>query len=418
MVAFQAPATGANVASESVEAFREHAAAWFDSHAPARAQGGPAAPGASRAEELDRVAAAKRFQGQMYDAGLAGVRWPREHGGRGLTLAHEMALSAAAEPFDLPTGVVFSITFGMCGPTLLAHGSDEQKSHIGPMLRGEEIWCQLFSEPGAGSDLANISATAVWDGARWIVNGQKVWSSGAHYSDFGLLLARTAPELPKHRGLTMFILDMRAPGVTVRPLRQINGSEHFNEVFLDDVAINEHQIVGELNRGWQTAITTLMNERVALGGGGDPDQQATVEAVFRMARSSGCHDDPVVRDRLASIYTQHMILGLIGQRVREAVLRGADPGPEGSVAKLATARFAKHTAALAAEIAGAQALAWEGADSVGAKWVNLLLSAPARSIAGGTDEVQRNIIAERVLGLPREVDLPRDKLFRNSAVAR
>jgi len=403
-----------------VDAFRDRAGAWFEAHAPRRSSDGHSGveQDTSRDHELEHVDAARRFQSKMHAAGLSGVRWPREYGGQGLTLAHEVALATVTAPFDLPTGFVFSITFGMCGPTLLAHGTEGQKSlHVSQMLSGEQIWCQLFSEPGAGSDLAAIRATAIPDGDHWVVNGQKVWSSGAHYSDFGLLLARTAPELPKHRGLTMFIVDMRSPGVTVRPLRQINGDVHFNEVFLDDVRIHQDRVVGRVNDGWRTAITTLMNERVALGAGGDPDQHARVEALFRLARVNDRFDDPVVRDRLAKVYTEHTIIGLIGQRIRDAVLRGVDPGPEGSIAKLATARFAKGLSALAADIAGAQAGAWDGDDARSATWVNLLLSAPARSIAGGTDEVQRNIVAERVLGLPRELDPGRDTPFRELPVS-
>jgi alkylation response protein AidB-like acyl-CoA dehydrogenase len=406
---------------ESVDAFRDRATTWFEAHGPRRSSDGHSGleQGTSRDQELEQVAAARRFQSEMHAAGLSGVRWPLEYGGQGLTLAHEVALATVAAPFDLPTGFVFSITFGMCGPTLLAHGTDEQKSqHVSQMLSGEQIWCQLFSEPSAGSDLAAIRASAIRDGDHWVINGQKVWSSGAHYSDFGLLLARTAPELPKHRGLTMFIVDMQSAGVTVRPLRQINGDEHFNEVFFDDVRIRQDRVVGQVNDGWRTAITTLMNERVALGAGGDPDQQARVEALFRLARVNQRYDDPVVRDRLAKVYSEHTIIGLIGQRIRDAVLRGVDPGPEGSIAKLATARFAKGLAALAADIAGAQAGAWDKSDIRSAMWVDLLLSAPARSIAGGTDEVQRNIVAERVLGLPRESDPVRDKPFRELSVGR
>jgi alkylation response protein AidB-like acyl-CoA dehydrogenase len=413
-------AAGVSTDRESVDAFRDRARAWFDAHAPRRASDDRSVVERITPErELRQVAAARRFQAEMYAAGLSGVRWPREYGGQGLTLAHEVALATAAAPYDLPTGFVFSITFGMCGPTLLAHGTEAQKSrHVRQMLNGEQIWCQLFSEPGAGSDLASIRASAIREGDDWIVNGQKVWSSGAHYSDFGLLLARTASERPKHRGLTMFIIDMRSAGVTVRPLRQINGDEHFNEVFLDGVRIPEYQVVGGVNDGWRTAITTLMNERVALGAGGDPDQQARVEALFRLARENGRYDDPVVRDRLARVYSEHTVIGLIGQRIRDAVLRGVDPGPEGSVAKLATSRFARDLAELGADIAGAHAGAWESGDARSLTWVNVLLSAPARSIAGGTDEVQKNIVAERVLGLPRELDPGREAPFRELPVTR
>jgi acyl-CoA dehydrogenase len=394
----------AGAGTESREDFRERVGGWLGEHAPRRSPQGWASAQrvATREQEHEQVAAAKRFQARLFEAGLAGLRWPRAYGGQGLSLAHEVAFAEAATPFDLPTGFVFSITFGMCGPTLLAHGTERQKHrHIAPMLRGEEIWCQLFSEPGAGSDLASIRSSAVRDADHWVVTGQKVWSSGAHYSDFGLLLARTAPELPRHRDLTMFIVDMRCPGLAVRPLRQMNGAEHFNEVFFDGVRVPAANVVGEVNEGWHTAITTLMNERVALGGGGDPDENARIESLFLLARDKGCYDDPVIRDRLASVYIQHVIIGLIGQRVRDAALRGVAPGPEGSIAKLATARHAKGLAALAADIAGAQLGAWDAADARGAAWANLLLSAPARSIAGGTDEVQKNIIGDRVLGLPR-----------------
>lgn len=412
------PAPGEASEVESLDAFRDRAGRWLEAHAPRRSSDGWAGAQqlATRDQEREQVAAAKRFQAELSAAGLAGIRWPRAYGGQGLTLAHEIAFAAALESFDLPTGVVFSITFGMCGPTVLARGTQQQKlRHLAPMLCGEQIWCQLFSEPDAGSDLAAIRSSAVLDGDHWVVNGQKVWSSGAHYSDFGLLLARTAPELPKHRGLTMFIVDMRWPGLTVRPLRQMNGAEHFNEVFLDDVRIPAVNIVGQVNDGWRTAITTLMNERVALGGGGDPDQNAKVESLFRLARATGRYDDPVVRDRLARVYSEHTIIGLIGQRVRDATLRGVEPGPEGSIAKLATARFAKRLAALATDVAGTQGLAWDRADLRSAAWANLLLTTPARSIAGGTDEVQRNIIGDRVLGLPREPEPGRDAPFRDRA---
>ncbi len=401
---------------ESVEAFRDRAGSWLDAHAPRRStdRQDVAEQQVTGARGRDPIAAAKRFQAELFEAGLTGLRWPRAYGGRELTLAHEIAFAAAAAPFDLPTGFVFSITFGMCGPTVLAHGTEQQKRrYIEPMLRGAQIWCQLFSEPGAGSDLAAIRTSAVRDGDHWVVNGQKVWSSGAHYSDFGLLLARTAPELPKHRGLTMFVVDMRRPGLTIRPLRQMNGAEHFNEVFFDDLRIPADSVVGEVNDGWRTAITTLMNERVALGGGADSDRQAGVENLFRLARAAGRYDDPVVRDRLARTYIEHSIVGLIGQRVRDAALRGVAPGPEGSIGKLATARSDKGLAALAADLGGARIAAWDDSGRDCTVWTDLLLSVPARSIAGGTDEVQKNIVGDRVLGLPREHEPGRHGPFRD-----
>jgi alkylation response protein AidB-like acyl-CoA dehydrogenase len=288
----------------------------------------------------------------------------------------------------------------MAGPTIIAHGTPEQKERfLRPLLRGEEVWCQLFSEPGAGSDLAGLSCRAVRDGDEWVVTGQKVWTSGAHESDWGILLARTDPDQPKHRGITYFLVDMHSPGIEIRPLRQMTGAAHFNEVFLTDVRIPHANVLGDVNGGWGVAMTTLANERVFIGGGGTgpsfPD-------LIDLARKLGRTDDPVVRQSLAAAHTRVELLRYLGLRVRTATSRGEMPGVEASVMKLAHATNLKHLGDLAMAIEGAAGMLIGDDAPSGGVWQQQLLSAPSIRIAGGSDEVQRNIMGERALGLPSE----------------
>jgi alkylation response protein AidB-like acyl-CoA dehydrogenase len=294
----------------------------------------------------------------------------------------------------------FTVGVAMAGPTLIAHGSEEQKArYLDPLLRGREIWCQLFSEPGAGSDLAGLGTRAVRDGDEYVVNGQKVWTSGAHYSDRGILLARTDPDQPKHRGITYFVVDMRSPGIDIRPLRQMTGGSHFNEVFLTDVRVPAANVIGEPDNGWRVALTTLANERTAIGGGGSGVRFAEIQ---QLAAEFGRTGDPIVRQRLAALYTNLELLRYLGFRIQTALSQGRPPGPESSVLKLA---YSRHVASL-----GDVALAMEGpagglagADAPDAGyWQLRFLGQYGVRIGGGTDEVQRNVIGERVLGLPGE----------------
>jgi alkylation response protein AidB-like acyl-CoA dehydrogenase len=276
------------------------------------------------------------------------------------------------------------------------------------MLRGDEIWAQLFSEPGAGSDLAAVATRAVRDGEGWVVSGQKTWSSGAHYADFGILLARTDPKAPKHRGITYFLLDLRAPGVTVRPLRQMSGGSHFNEVFLDEVRIPDAQRVGEVGAGWAVARTTLLNERMALGGA---EGFFHLEELLEHARRHPERLDALARDELGRILVWSRTLELLNARVITKLGRGRIPDAEGSVMKLAIARLVSRGSELALRLMGPEALARKG------PWQNQWLFAPSLHIAGGTDEIQKTIAAETVLGLPREPrgdrDLPFDQIPRS-----
>ncbi len=365
--------------------------------------------------EQERIAEAKAFQGKLFDAHLAGITWPREHGGCGLGTAEAEVFNEEAAAFELPTGI-FLIGHGMCGPTLLALGTEEQKHrYIPPMLRGDEIWCQLFSEPEAGSDVASLQTRAVRDGDEWVVDGQKVWTSGAHYSDFGMLIARTDPDVPKHQGLTMFIVDMRSPGIETRPLRQITGGANFNEVFFTDAHVPHANVVGTVNEGWRAAITMLMNERMAVAQGGGMGG-ANIRSVIRLARERNLDHDPLVRQQIADLWIRTTIMRYIGIRLREAVKAGRVPGPEGSIAKLAGAQLGKDLANVALAIAGPQGQAWSAGDPTGNRWATALLAAPAGAIAGGTDQIQRNIIGERVLGLPREPQTDRTVPFRDLLV--
>ena len=369
--------------------------------------------------EQRRIAEAQAFQAALFDAGLAGITWPKEYGGAGLGNRELEIFNEEAAAFELPTGV-FLIGHGMCGPTLLALGTEEQKQrYVPPMLRGDEIWCQLFSEPGAGSDVASLQTRAVRDGDEWVVSGQKVWTSGAHYSRYGMVIARTDPDVPKHRGITMFVVDMRAPGVEVRPLRQITGGANFNEVFFTDVRIPAENVVGDVDEGWRAAITMLMNERmvgVASQGGGGVMGGGDLGAVIRLARERGVNGDPVVRQRIADLWIRREIMRYTGMRLRAAVKAGRPPGPEGSIAKLFGARLGADRASVALAIAGAGGAAWEAGRRGANRWAMGVVAAPAGRIAGGSDEVQRNIIGERVLGLPKEPQVDREVAFRDLLV--
>jgi len=319
-----------------------------------------------------------------------------------------------AKGFDVPDHV-FRIGTTMGGPTVIAHGTDEQRARwLPPLLTGEEIWCQLFSEPGAGSDLAGLRTTAVRDGDEWVVNGQKVWSSGAHYSRRGLLLARTDPDAPKHAGITYFLIDMEASGIEIRPLRQMTGGSHFNEVFFTDTRIPDADRLGDVDDGWRVAQTTLLNERAAIAEliGGSNAALALAE-LARAATEQGRPgvDDPRVRQRIADIYTRAEILRYVGLRIVSAFSRNALPGPEASVAKLAMADMLRTASDLAMSLLGPGAVA-EADPSVSEAWISGFLAAPAVRIAGGSDEIQRNIIGERVLGLPKEPGPAKTTPFR------
>jgi len=340
----------------------------------------------------------QEWQRKLYDAGWAGISWPEAHGGRGGTVGEARIFAREQARFEVDTGV-FAVGIAMVGPTLMTHGTPaQQERYLRPLLRGDEVWCQLFSEPGAGSDLAGLRTRAERDGDEWVVNGQKVWSSGAHHSDLGILLARTDPDASKHRGITYFVLDMHSPGVEIRPLRQINGVAHFNEVFLTDVRIPHTNVVGEVDGGWTVAHTTLANERNLIGGG----TTVGFRDFLRLAEGEGRVGDPVLRQRLAAAYMRFEVIKYLGLRAQAAARRGGAPGPESSVLKLAVSRHVALNGDLALALEGpAGALLHDDAPH-GGFWQQQFLGQWGVRIGGGTDQVQRNVIGERVLGLPAE----------------
>ncbi len=399
----------------SVADFRNRARAWLEQNAPRRDGGEAAEPGRAG------IAAQKAFQARLYDAGLAGITWPREYGGQGLTNAEQIAFGQAARDYALPVGA-FVIGLGMPGPTILELGSEEQKKRYLPkLLRGEEIWCQLFSEPSGGSDVAALITTAVQvkgegeaGGDEWVLNGQKVWTSGAQYSDFGAVIARTDPTVPKHNGITMFIVDMHAPGVTVRPLKVATGAAPFNEVFFDQVRLPADAVIGEVNDGWHAAVVMLRNERVAIGTMAAPrTSPLSYHSLSGLAARLGTAGSGLDR-RLAELYARERSVQLFGQLLREEAMAGRDPGPRGSVAKLAGAELGIFASLVAADVLGPAAAASDR-DDVRAV-LNAMIAAPGGSIAGGTNEIQRNIIGERVLGLPKDPGVDRSTPFNQLRV--
>jgi alkylation response protein AidB-like acyl-CoA dehydrogenase len=402
--------------------YRSRARAWLEENAP-RPSGELDGEDVGSSAGVDGQRA---FQAKLYDAGFVGITWPAEYGGQGLTNAEQIAFSEEARHFALPVGA-FIIGLGMPGPTILECGSEEQKRrYLPPMLRGEEIWCQLFSEPGAGSDVASLQATAIRDGDTFVLNGQKVWTSGAQYSDFGAILARTDPTLPKHSGISMFIVDMHAPGVTVRPLRVATGSAPFNEVFFDNVRLGADALVGTENRGWDVAVVMLRNERVAIGTmTSSRDNPLGFESLRDLAVKLDRAGDPAARRRLAELYARERAYRLFGRLLREEAMSGGSIGARGSVAKLAGAELGAFAASVAADVLGDAIAGYDssgdhgsgdhGSSHYGSGYhgdelrgvVTAIVAVPGGAIAGGTNEIQRNIIGERVLGLAKDPGVDR-----------
>jgi alkylation response protein AidB-like acyl-CoA dehydrogenase len=396
------------------EDFRARARAWLEANAPRRGSADDEAEAETRGQDAV-IAEQKAFQAKLYDAGFAGLTWPKEYGGQGLGSAEQIAWSQESRDYDLPTGVFF-IGLSMPGNTILEVGTDAQKQRFLPkMLRGEEIWCQLFSEPGAGSDVASLQTSAVRDGDEWVLNGQKVWTSGAQYSDYGAILTRTDPAKPKHEGISMFIVDMHAPGVTVRPLKVATGHSPFNEVFFDNVRLPADAIIGEENKGWAAAVVMLRHERIAIGTmGSSRTSPLAFDSLRDLAAGLGRTSDQGVRRELAELYAHGRAMQLFALLLRQETQAGRPPGARGSIAKLAGSELTRFAGNIAADVLGDQLAAFDS-DELQAVSTSIV-AAPGNSIAGGTAEIQRNIIGERVLGLAKDPGVDRATPFNQLRV--
>jgi acyl-CoA dehydrogenase len=368
----------------------------------------------SHERELELLEEAKKWRAARYDAGLGWITGPAEYGGRGLSSAYDRLYGQLEGRYAVPNQSYFGIGLGMVAPTILAHAIPEVRDAYLPKLyRGDLVGCQLFSEPGAGSDLAGLQTRADRDGDEWIVNGQKVWTSGAQYSDIGEVICRTDPDQPKHKGLTGFIVDMHAPGVEVRPLRQMTGGASFNEVFFTDVRVPDSHRLGDVNQGWTVALTTLMNERASIGaGGGGGSGLGNVTRLTEMVRHFGLAEDPITRQDLVKVYIGFQVSKYNNQRAMDKIKAGQLPGPEMSIAKLSLTQNMWRSANFVAGVLGPRITADTGEWGTYA-WARFLCGVPGIRVAGGTDEVMRNIIGERVLGLPKDPGVDTTTAFRD-----
>jgi alkylation response protein AidB-like acyl-CoA dehydrogenase len=392
-------------------AFRAEARAFLTANAERKSRSRPVL----RLGDLgaDAVERCKEWQAKKADAGFAGITWPKQFGGREASPILQVIYQQEEESYAVPRGL-FEIGLGMCIPTMMAYAKPEQLDrYVRPALRGEEVWCQLFSEPAGGSDLAALRTRAERDGDDWIINGQKIWTSGAHYSDYGILLTRTDPTVPKHKGLTMFFLDMKSPGVEIKPIKQANGQSDFNEVYFTDVKIPDAQRLGAVDDGWNVSLTTLMNERMSIGAGVATGFPELFEFCSNLMLEDGLAiDDRNVRSKLASWAVRASGLKYTSMRAISALSKGERPGPENSIGKLVAGSMIQDIAAYAMDLQGAAgALSGpEDAEAAG-KFQAMLLRAPGTRVEGGTDEIMRNIIAERVLGLPGDIRVDKDVPF-------
>jgi len=382
--------------------FRRDTLDWLEANAK-RPASPPISPSVivvewSPEEEDQKLADARAWQRRKFEAGWAGIAWPPEYGGRGGTLVEHAIFTAEEAQFDIPFDAL-AVGTGWCGPAILVLGNGAQKQrYLPPLLAGDEVWCQLFSEPGAGSDLASLTTRAVRDGDEWVLNGQKVWTTLAHKSDFGLCIARTDSTAPQHRGLSAFIVDMRSGGVGTRPLRQMTGASNFNEVFLSDVRVPDTDRVGEVGDGWRVVITTFMFERTSVVAVGSSVADAFIGLLAERAP-----DDRRQRDRFLRSLVAGKALGYTQLRLMTALSQGKVPGPEGSLGKLVATLLLSDIYEQAIDLLGpAGLLAGDDAPDNG-DWQEAFLGTPGLRIGGGTDQIQRNIIAERILGLPKDV---------------
>lgn len=393
--------------------FLDEARRFLDVHAPRRGESkrvwgegsDEVAIFTEHTPEQDRaeVGAAKAWRAKVYDAGFGWITGPKRWGGRELPGSYEKAYRSLEAQYDTPSQSAFGIGLGMIAPTIQSHATEEAKDRYLPaMYRGDIVACQLFSEPGAGSDLAGLQSRAIRDGDEWIITGQKVWTSGAQYSDIGEIICRTDPDQPKHKGLTGFIVDMKAAGVEVRPLRQMTGGASFNEVFFTEVRVPDDHRLGDVNEGWTVALTTLMNERAAIGGAGLGIEGGGTGALMNeLLRQTGASRDPLLRQKAAELYANTQVARYTTQRAMAKMAAGQLPGPELSIAKLALTNNLSRISHLVASALGARITADTGEWGT-FSWAGFVLGVPGMRVAGGTDEVMKNIIGERVLGLQKE----------------
>ncbi len=411
-------------------AYRQRARQFLAEHAPAHAQ--TATPTALLASNPDPAADAahmescRAWQRTLYDHGWAGITWPEEFGGQGGQRWQQIIFNEELAQYDVTSGFLGS-TIAMVGPALIAHGTpQQQRQHLGPLLRGDVVWCQLFSEPEAGSDLANLRTQATLDGDEWLVNGQKVWNSSAHLADWAILLVRTDPDAPKHKGITFLLADMTTPGIDPRPLRQITGSAHFNEVFLSDVRIPRENVLGEVNGGWAPTRTVLANESMVIGSSASSTARFdSAASLIDLAQRRGRNRNPLIRQQLARCYIAEKLLGWMGGRIQQDIRQGRPPSIDGSALKVFWSEGRRDKGELAMAILGADGVASDGvvAEAIGADraadteielWRAETLNRFWASIGGGTDEVHRNNMSERALGLPREPRVDKDLPWRET----
>ncbi|NDG40970.1 MAG: acyl-CoA dehydrogenase [Betaproteobacteria bacterium] len=400
--------------------FRAEVRAWIAANAPTElhAELELAGYGQPALRSGDVLAASKAWQKKKAQSGWACLHWPEDCGGRGASPIERVIWQQEEGAYG-KLASIFLIGQGMIGPTLMAYAQEPHKRrYLPPLASGEEIWCQLFSEPVAGSDLAGLRTRAELVGDEWVINGQKIWTSGAHYSDYGMILTRTDPSVVKHDGLTMFFFDMKSPGVEVRPIKQVNGQSGFNEVFFTDLRVPDHQRLGAVGQGWRVSLTTLMNERMSIGAGmptGFPD---LLDFCCEFDTGDGLAiDDPAVRSRLATWAVRTSGLKYTAYRSISALSKGQIPGPENSIGKLVAGQTLQEIAMFALDLQGASGVLVDAAQpSAAARFQAMLLRSPATRIEGGTDEILRNIISERVLGLPADMRADRGLPFNEIPV--